>query len=128
MKLRVKKSFRVFVGVVALAAMASHGAALAAPEPLGEQRPEALGSATLSAEQIAKLKAILAPYKAATLKPDDAKAIKRALRDAGMRPGPALDKALANSGFSAERLEALDPRPARMAVEHDAPTGPPPRR
>ena len=128
MKFCVKRSVRVFVGVVALAATVSHTAAFASPEPRGKQRPEALGSATLGAEQIAKLKVILAPYKAAALKPDDAKAIKRASRDAGMRPGPALDKALADSGFSAERLEALDPRPARPAGEHDAPAGPPPRK
>lgn len=64
-----------------------------------------------STKQLAKLKAVLAPYNPATLKPDDAKAIKRALRHAGLRPGPALDKALADAGFSALRLEALEPRP-----------------
>jgi hypothetical protein len=72
----------------------------------GAQRAEALG-----AEQVAKVKAVLAPYRPGSLNVDDAKAIKRALRDAGMRPSPALDQALRAEGFSAERLDQLDPRP-----------------
>jgi hypothetical protein len=72
----------------------------------GAQRAEAL-----SAEQLAKVKSVLAPYKPGSLTVDDAKAIKRALRDAGMRPSPELDQALRAQGFSAERLDQLDPRP-----------------
>ena len=85
------------------------------PPDRGNSMPAA---AAPSAEQLARLKAVLAPYNPAALKADDAKAIKRALRDAGLRPGPALDKALADAGFSAQRLEALDPRPP-------GPPGPP---
>jgi hypothetical protein len=63
------------------------------------------------------VKAILAPYKAASLTVDDAKAIKRALRDAGMRPSRALEEALRVNGFSAQRLDELDPRPPRPPRE-----------
>jgi hypothetical protein len=65
----------------------------------------------LSAEQVAKVKGILAPYTPSTLTVGDAKTIKRALRDAGMRPSPELDAALNAQGFSPERLDELDPRP-----------------
>lgn len=94
----------------------------------GEAKPRDTGPATLSAEQVAKVKAVLSVYKPASLTVEYAKALKRALRDAGLRPGPALDKALADAGFSAERLEALDPRPARSPGDGDAPAGPPARK
>jgi hypothetical protein len=74
-------------------------------------RARAQGAEALSPAQVAKVKAVLAPYKPGSLTVDDAKAIKRALRDAGMRPSPALDQALRAEGFSAERLDQLDPRP-----------------
>jgi hypothetical protein len=50
--------------------------------------------------------------------------IKCTLRDAGMRPGPALDKALADAGFSAARLDILAPPPPRPAGESNAPLPP----
>jgi len=76
--------------------------ALAAPG--GAAPPQSLG-----AEQLTKLRTILAPYRAAALTPDDARAIQRALGQAGMRRGPALERALADAGFTAKRLEALAP-------------------
>ena len=84
-----------------------------------EQRPDDRKSSPLSAEQVAKVKAVLAAHTPATLKADDAKAIKRALRDAGLPHNAALDKAIADAGFSPKKLEELDPRPTRSA-------GPPP--
>jgi hypothetical protein len=80
----------------------------------------------LTAEQHAKVKSVLASYKPATLTADDAKNIKRTLRDSGIRPGPALDKALSENGFSTEKLDALAPPPPRPASEGNTP--PPPKK
>ena len=102
--------------------------AASSPPQGGEARPRNIGPATLSAEQVQKVKTILSAYKPTSLTVGDAKEIKRAFRDAGLRPGPTLDRALADTGFSAERLEALDPRPARAPGDGAAPTGPPPRK
>jgi hypothetical protein len=82
----------------------------------------------LTVEQLAKIKTVLAAYKPAALTVDDAKNIKRILRDAGIRPGPALDKALSDAGFSAEKLDALAPPPPRPASEGNAPPPPPPKK
>ena len=125
------RQFQIFA--TALLAVAMTGAAAQTPAasrpPLGgEARPRDTGPATLSAEQVAKVKTVLSAYKPASLTVGDAKALKRALRDAGLRPGPALDKALADAGFSAAQLEVLDPRPARPPGDGDAPAGPPPPR
>jgi hypothetical protein len=99
----------------------------APPRPAGEQGPDGQRSAPLTAEQVAKVKAVLAAYKPATLKADDAKAIKRALRDAGLRHNAALDKAITDAGFSPQKLEELDPRPARPpGAPGDGPPPPPP--
>ena len=65
----------------------------------------------LNAEQLAAVKAVLAKYRAGTLTEADARAIRQALHDAGLRSGPALDKALADAGFSAKRLATLAPCP-----------------
>lgn len=65
----------------------------------------------LSTEQLAAVKAVLAKYRADTLTEADARAIRQALHDAGLRSGPALDKALADAGFSAKRLATLAPCP-----------------
>ena len=46
----------------------------------------------------------------------------RTLRDAGLRRSRELDDALAAAGFSHEKMDALDPPPARPVGE-----GPPPR-
>ena len=70
---------------------------------------------------------MLAAYKPAALTADDAKIVKRAFRDAGMRHSSALDKAITDAGFSPARLEALDPRPPRPPGDGPAPAGGPPR-
>jgi hypothetical protein len=80
---------------------------------------------TLTAEQLAKVKSVLAAYKPATVTTDDAKVIKRTLRDAGMRPGPAMDKALSDQGFSAAKLDVLAPPPPRPAGESPPPPAKP---
>ena len=75
----------------------------------------------LSATELAKVKTVLAPYKPASLSIEDAKTIKRSLRDAGLRRSRELDAALASAGFSPERLDALDPPPPRPAGDGPAP-------
>ena len=67
----------------------------------------------LTASQLAKIKSILAPYNPASLNVNDAKAIKRALRDAELRPIRALGEALLAAGFDPRRMDALDPPPPR---------------
>ena len=74
----------------------------------------------LSATELAKVKTVLAPYKPASLSIEDAKTIKRSLRDAGLRRSRELDAALASAGFSPERLDALDPPPPRPAGDSAA--------
>jgi hypothetical protein len=98
------------------------------PSRSADGRPQDNPNASVSAEQLAKVKSVLAAYKPASLSVDDAKAIKRALRDAGMRRSPALDAAITAAGFSPERLETLDPAPARPPGEGEGPGGPPPRK
>ena len=100
--------------IAAAAACATAGHAQLTPTPQTNRdgtRPGARGQVALSPAQVARVKAVLAPYRADSLSVDDAKAIKRALRDAGMRPSPGLDQALRAEGFSPERLDQLDPRP-----------------
>ena len=63
----------------------------------------------LTAAQLAKIKSVLAPYKAASVTADDAKLIKRTLRDAGIRPSRASGDALPAAGFDWRRLDTLDP-------------------
>ncbi len=96
------------------------------PPPPGEDRPPG-GSPPLvltSAEQ-AKVKSVLSAYKPATLTAEDARALKRALRDAGLRRSPALDDALNAAGFSPAKMEALDPRPPGPPGPPPGPPGPP---
>ena len=95
------------------------------PRPPHEEGPQ-----TLTTEQQSKVKSVLAGYKAASLTADDAKAIKRALRDAGLRRGPGLGAAIQANGFDPERLEQLDPRPAGPppGERPGRPDGPPPPR
>ena len=91
------------------------------------ERAEDRAEQALTAEQLAKLKSVLAPYKAASLKVADAKLIKRTLRDAGMRRSRALDAALLAAGFDPRRLDELDPPPARPPQDGNgdgAPTKP----
>jgi hypothetical protein len=81
----------------------------APPNGKPADRPEE----ALTAAQLAKIKSVLAPYKAASLTADDAKLIKRTLRDAGIRRSRALGDALLAAGFDPRRLDELDPPPAR---------------
>ncbi len=94
----------------------AHAQTAALPPPA---RPASASAAppaqTLTAAELAKVKAVLAPYKSASLSADDAKLIKRTLRDAGMRRSPALDAAITAAGFSPARLDQLDPPPPRPA-------------
>lgn len=92
------------------------------PPPPGEDRPPgAPPPLVLSSAEQAKVKSVLSAYKPATLTAEDARALKRALRDAGLRRSPALDDALKAAGFSPAKMESLDPRPP-------GPPGPPPGR
>lgn len=105
---------RKSIPLLLLAGSTSFGATYAqvAPPPssaAGGARPPA--TAALTADQVAKVGTVLAAYKPDALSVDDAKAIKRALREVGLRPSPALAQALRAHGFSAERLDQLDPRP-----------------
>lgn len=119
----------VVFGVVAAAIVPAHAASSTAPPASGPKagQPPDDRAAALTAVQLAKVKSVLAAYKPAALTADDAKAIKRALRDAGMRHSPALDKAITDVGFSPARLEALDPRPPRPPGDGSPPAGGPPR-
>lgn len=73
----------------------------------------------LTAEQLATVKRVLAKYRPASLTTEDAKILKRSLRDAGVPRSHALDMAMRDAGFSVERLDVLDPPPPPAA-------GPPP--
>jgi len=107
----------VMSGALAVAAAAQAGGAEAgAPEGPPPGPPP--GTQTLSADQAARVQAILKAYKPASLVADDAKAIHRAFRDAGLRPGPGLRRAIEAAGFDPRRLHDLDP-------PRDHPPGPP---
>ena len=90
--------------------------ARSASAPSGAANPSAQ---TLSSDQLAKVNAILAKYKSASLTADDAKLIKRTLRDAGMPRSPALDSVLTSAGFSPAKLDQLDPPPPPLARPAD---------
>jgi len=83
-------------------------------------RPEMRGDrggsgeeASLTAAQKETVKSILSKYTASSLTADDAKAIHRAFRDAGIRRGPGLREAITSAGFDPEKLRDLDPPPDR---------------
>ena len=115
----------VAAAVMVAAPVAAQPNAATQSQPVKPDEPT-----SLSAQQQASVNAILAPYKPATLTAEDAKVIKRSLRDAGMRRSLVLDKAITAAGFSPERLEALDPRPAQPPPGADtaAPANAPPRK
>jgi phosphatidylethanolamine-binding protein (PEBP) family uncharacterized protein len=92
----------------------------------------------LTAEQVAKVKAILSKYDASSLNSKDARAINDAFRAAGLRNGPGLQDAIRAAGFVPKRIGELDPprdRPAdnrppqsdrrdgRRRESHDRETG-----
>lgn len=79
------------------------------PGPERQQRE----SQPLTDQQKAQIKLILSKYNASSLTADDAKAIHRAFRDAGVPNGPDLDNAIKEIGFDPETMKKLDPPPAR---------------
>ncbi len=93
----------------------------AASKPAGGQPPSPLAGQKLTDAQLAKMKAVLAPYKSSSLTAEDAKTIKRTLRDAGMGKSRELDVALNAAGFSPEKLDLLDPPPPRPPGEGTLP-------
>jgi len=83
------------------------------PPAMNDARPRPENRAPLTDEQKAAVKSILSKYNATTLTADDAKAIHRAFRDAGLRPGPGLQEAITSAGFDPRKLRELDPPPLR---------------
>jgi phosphatidylethanolamine-binding protein (PEBP) family uncharacterized protein len=67
----------------------------------------------LTAEQTARVKAILAKYDANSLTADQAKAIHEAFRQAGLRGGPPMGSAIKSAGFDPEKLRDLAPPPGQ---------------
>lgn len=99
----------------------------AKPSSPQDAKPADRPEEALTAAQLAKIKSVLAPYKAASLTAGDAKLIKRTLRDAGIRSSRALGDALLAAGFDPRRLDELDPPPARPPQDGNnsgAPTKP----
>ena len=74
-------------------------------------RGRAGDSGSLTDEQKASVKSILSRYNASTVTADDAKAIHRAFRDAGLKGGPGLNEVVTSAGFNSDKLRDLDPPP-----------------
>jgi hypothetical protein len=108
----------------ALCSVAAQGQSTSSPRAAAD-RPAPVSSTlvgqALTAAEVAKVKSVLAPYKPASLTTEDAKMIKRTLRDAGFPKSRELDAALVSSGFSPEKLDQLDPPPPRPAGESARP-------
>jgi Spy/CpxP family protein refolding chaperone len=79
------------------------------PRPENQQRK----SEPLTDQQKAQVKSILSKYTPSSLTADDAKAIHRAFRDAGLPNGPDLNNAMKEAGFDPETMKKLDPPPGR---------------
>jgi hypothetical protein len=77
------------------------------------RRPDREESQTLTEAQVSAAKALLAKYKPSGLTADDAKAMHRGMRDAGIRAGRAEKELLISTGFDPEVLRTLDPPPDR---------------
>jgi Spy/CpxP family protein refolding chaperone len=80
----------------------------------GEQKmPDSRGKtgdlSSLTDEQKAAVKSILSKYNISTMTADNAKAIHKAFRDAGLRSGPGLNAAVTAAGFNPDTLRDLDP-------------------
>lgn len=95
----------------------------AGDRPSSANPPRPPATEPLTAAELAKVKTVLAPHKPANLTAEEAKTIKRSLRDAGLRRSRELDAALVSAGFSPAKLDLLDPPPPRPAGEG---AGPPP--
>ena len=100
-----------------LASVAVHGQNASTLRAASDKPTGAPAELALTTAELAKVKSILAPYKPTSLTTEDAKTIKRTLRDAGLRKSRELDAALVSSGFSPEKLDQLDPPPPRSAGE-----------
>lgn len=74
-----------------------------------DQRPGGQMTNELKAAVIS----ILSNYDPSTLTIDDAKAINRAFREAGIRRGAGQKEAIEAAGFDPETIRALDPPPDR---------------
>ena len=112
--------FKLHAGFLALGILASalvHAQNAPAPRAANDKPAGPPVGQALTAAELAKVKAVLAPYKPASLTVEDAKLIKRTLRDAGLRKSRELDSALVSFGFSPEKLDQLDPPPPRPAGE-----------
>jgi len=68
---------------------------------------------TLTAEQTTQVKAILSKYDPNTLTADQARAIHKTFRKAGLRGGPAMGDAVKAAGFDPDKLRDLAPPPGR---------------
>ena len=77
------------------------------------RRQEQGRDVTLTADQVATVKAILSKYDPATLTAEQAKAIHEAFRKAGLRGGPAMGDAIKAAGFDPDKLRDLAPPPGR---------------
>jgi hypothetical protein len=109
----------ISLALCVLASVAVHGQGTSSPR-VANDKPTAAPAPTaqaLTVAELAKVKAVLAPYKPASLTTEDAKIIKRTLRDVGLRKSRELEAALVASGFSPEKLDLLDPPPPRPAGE-----------
>jgi hypothetical protein len=102
-----------------LASVAAHGQSASSQRAANDKPTTAAAPAgpVLTAVELNKVKSVLAPYKPASLTAEDAKTIKRTLRDAGFPKSWELDAALVSSGFSPEKLDQLYPPPPRPAGE-----------
>jgi hypothetical protein len=83
----------------------------------GRERPG--DSASLTDAQKAAVKSILSKYNASKLTANDAKAIHRAFRDAGLKAGPGLNEAVTDAGWNPDKLRDLDPPPDMKARDKE---------
>lgn len=85
-------------------------------QAMGMQRPP---QALLTDEQKTKITDILSQYDASNVTEDDAKAIFKAFKEAGIRPGPGMRETIEAAGFDAEELR-------EMGMSDSDKQGPPP--
>lgn len=108
----------LFPGAAHAVGAATKGQPAAPPAAGGAARPDRpADDGPLSAEQVARVRAILADYKPATLTADQARAIHEAFRTAGIRGGQALNEAVRAAGFDPDRLRDLAPPPGQAAKQ-----------
>lgn len=61
----------------------------------------------LTDEQKSQIQSVLSSYDPKNLTADDAKAIFKSFREAGIQPGPGMRDAITNAGFDADQLRSL---------------------